>query len=250
MKVSEKIRKELRANATPERAKASAWFFKTGPGEYAEGDRFIGVTSPDMRKVVKKFASHCSRVDTTSLLCSPIHEERQVALLMMVKKFQAGDGEMRQNIFKDYLAHTRYINNWDLVDLSAGHIVGGYLADKDKKILIKLAKSKNIWERRIAMIATFHEIYAGRSEETFRIARILLHDTHDLIHKAVGWMLREVGKRVSEKELRTFLDQYAHDMPRTMLRYAIERLPEQMRQYYLKQRKRTSVTKDREDARN
>ena len=151
---------------------------------------------------------------------------------------------MKKEIVEFYLAHTKYINNWDLVDLSAGYILGNYLIDKNhsttlmasRKILLKLAKSKNLWEKRIAMIATFAFIYEGESEWTFKIAKILLHDEHDLIQKAVGWMLREVGKRVSEKELENFLKENAKTMPRTMLRYAIEHLPEPKRQYYLKLR--------------
>ena len=143
---------------------------------------------------------------------------------------------VKKKIYRAYLAHTAYINNWDLVDLSAGYIVGKYLLKRDRKILLKLAQSKNLWERRIAMIATFAFIYEGEFEWTFKIAKILLHDEHDLIQKAVGWMLREVGKRVSQKELEDFLKENAKTMPRTMLRYAIERLPEPKRQYYLKLR--------------
>ena len=210
-------------------------FFKTGPGEYAAGDLFIGINVPVLRSLAKKYQS-LSLGEVLHLLKSRIHEERLLSLLILILKYRAGDLVVKKKIYRAYLAHTAYINNWDLVDLSAGYIVGKYLLKRDRKILLKLAQSKNLWERRIAMIATFAFIYEGEFEWTFKIAKILLHDEHDLIQKAVGWMLREVGKRVSQKELEDFLKENAKTMPRTMLRYAIERLPEPKRQYYLKLR--------------
>ena len=227
------IQHELKKTARADKAKILARFFKTGPGEYAEGDRFIGVMVQDKRKIVKAYADKVSLKDVEELLRSAINEERLAALLLMVALYKKSDEQMRENIFKLYIRNTKYINNWDLVDLTAPQIVGGFLNDKKKKLLDKLARSKNLWERRIAVLATFYFIYHGSSKETFRIAEILLRDPHDLIHKAVGWMLREVGKRCSEKELEGFLKKYYRDMPRTMLRYAIERLPEKKRIRYL-----------------
>ena len=228
------LRKDLKEFSNEEKAKLLMRFFKTGKGQYGEGDKFIGVVVPDSRKVAKKY-SGLSLAEIDKLIKSKIHEERLVALLILVDKTKK-EKEVKREIVEFYLAHTAYINNWDLVDLSAGYIVGKYLLKRDRKILLKLAQSKNLWERRIAMIATFAFIYEGEFEWTFKIAKILLHDEHDLIQKAVGWMLREVGKRVSQKELEDFLKENAKTMPRTMLRYAIERLPEPKRQYYLKLR--------------
>ena len=208
-------------------------FFKTGKGEYGEGDVFIGLKVPDIRKVVKKHTD-IPIFDLKQLLRSKIHEERLSALLILVYQFKNGDEKKREKIFNFYLKNTKYINNWDLVDLSAGYIVGGYLEKRNRKILEKLAKSKSLWERRIAMIATFQFIYNGEYKTTFKIAEILLFDKHDLIQKAVGWMLREAGKRCSQKELERFLKTRYKKMPRTTLRYAIERFPEKKRKNYLK----------------
>ena len=170
------------------------------------------------------------------MIKSGVHEERLCALLILVDQFVKGDGETKDKIFKFYLKNTRHINNWDLVDLSADKIVGFYLEDKPKDILLKLAKSKYLWEKRIAIVATFHFIKKGEPKYTLEIAKILINDNHDLIHKAVGWMLREMGKRCDEKILTDFLDQCASIMPRTMLRYAIERFPKTQRQKYLRKR--------------
>jgi 3-methyladenine DNA glycosylase AlkD len=219
-------------------------FFKTGKGEYAEGDVFLGLTVPQSRIIVKKYQD-LPLEDCVKLLQSKIHEERLIALLIMVYQFGKQDEKGREEIYKAYLANTKYINNWDLVDLSASQIVGGYLQVQDDslKALTKLAKSSDLWEKRIAMIATFAFIRHGEYETTFKIADILLHDTHDLIHKAVGWMLREAGKRaaggeprqrrVSEKILEDFLKTRYKTMPRTMLRSAIERFEEGKRKKYL-----------------
>ncbi len=207
-------------------------FFKTGPGEYAEGDRFIGVRVPELRRLVKEYPGLAIR-DIQQLLMSTIHEERLLALLMLVRKFAAESAIEKQRIYELYLSHTRFINNWDLVDGSAPPIVGGYLMDQPKEPLYRLAKSKDLWERRIAIVSTFHFIRHNRFSETLNIAKILLADPEDLIHKAVGWMLREIGKRHLPSEER-FLKAYYQRMPRTMLRYAIEKFPESKRQTYLK----------------
>ena len=207
-------------------------FFKTGKGQYGEGDIFLGVQVPDSRKIVRKYTG-ISLEDTLSFLSSKIHEERLIALLIMVEKAKRSDEAGKETLFKKYLENTQYINNWDLVDLSADKIVGSYLFDKPKDILYSLAVSENLWERRIAILATFDFIKKGFYQETLKIAKILLNDRHDLIHKAVGWMLREVGKRCSQEVLEQFLIINYKQMPRTMLRYAIERLPETLRLQYL-----------------
>lgn len=224
----------LRAFGSEERARNVARFFKSGEGEYGEGDLFLGVKVPEVRSTVKLLGSELSRADTLKLLHSKYHEERLAALLILVKRFQKGDQNLRKEIYETYLGNTKYINNWDLVDLSAEHIVGSYLDDRSKRPLDKLARSKLIWERRIAMIATFHYIKQSRHQEAFHIADTLLDDDHDLIHKAVGWMLREVGKKCGQPVLEEYLKPRYKKMPRTMLRYAIERFSPARRQLYLK----------------
>ncbi len=222
----------LRKHADPARAKISRGFFKTGPGQYGEGDVFIGVTVPAIRSVARE-SLLMSRVEVRHLLHSHIHEERLLALLILVDQFSHASEHDREAIYNLYLLNTKYINNWDLVDLSADKILGAYLRNKPKTILYKLAKSKNIWERRIAMLATFDYIKRGDSKEALKIADMLRHDSHDLIHKAVGWMLREVGKRCSRTILERYLKTRYARMPRTMLRYAIEHLPARRRVQYL-----------------
>ncbi|QQG52909.1 MAG: DNA alkylation repair protein [Candidatus Falkowbacteria bacterium] len=215
-------------------------FFKTGPGEYGAGDVFLGIKVPVQRLVAKKYQS-VPLSAVARLLKSKIHEYRLVGLLILIKKYEAADSrELKQEIFYFYVDNFLAINNWDLVDLSAPKIVGDYLFNyyqgKNKsslKFLENLAASHNLWERRIAIISTFYFIYRGQTRETFVIAAKLLSDQHDLIHKAVGWMLREAGKRVSEPELLKFLDANLKKMPRTALRYAIERLAESKRRAYL-----------------
>ena len=216
----------------PEKAKVLSGFFKTGKGQYAEGDIFLGITVPEARKLARKYAD-MKISEIQELLKSKIHEERLLALMLLVNKFQSGDEKNKEKIFDFYLKNTQHINNWDLVDLSAHEIVGAFLEGKSKAVLVKLASSQSLWEKRIAMVATFYEIRNSRSETTLKIAEKLLHDEHDLIQKAVGWMLREVGKRCSQKEEEIFLDKYALVMPRTMLRYAIERFDEKKRKYYM-----------------
>jgi 3-methyladenine DNA glycosylase AlkD len=219
------VRRALRQFASPQRAAGMTRFFKTGKGEYGEGDIFIGCTVPQQRLIARQFAA-LPLAEVDKLLTSKIHEERLTALLILVRQFNASSAEsVRRRIFRLYMKRLRYVNNWDLVDASAEYIAGGWLADKERGLLEELAQSKHLWSRRVAMLATFHFIKNGSADDTVRIAQRLLNDRHDLIHKAVGWMLREAGKRVSVTTLRTFLKQHASFMPRTMLRYAIERLP-------------------------
>ncbi len=236
------IIKEIKQNTKRDKSELLSRFFKTGPGQYGEGDKFLGITVPVSRKIAQKY-SNISLPEISKLLKNEYHEARLVALLILVHKYKKLSTDHtssrqglrdRKKLVDFYLKNTKYINNWDLVDLSAGYIVGDYLyKNGDRKILEKLAKSENLWEKRIAIISTFAFIYEGESKWTFKIVTMLMKDKHDLIHKACGWMLREVGKRVSEKELTEYLDKYTQKMPRTMLRYAIERLPESKRQYYL-----------------
>lgn len=226
------LKKELQAKASPKRAKVLMRFFKTGKGEYGEGDIFIGITLPDHRDLAKKYAD-LSLKDIQKLLLSKIHEHRSMALSILRSQYKKADAKNTKKIVDFYLKHTPRINNWDLVDVSAPDILGNYLLDKDKTILYKLARSANLWEKRISIIATLEFISNNKFEDTCEIAKILLNDRHDLIHKAVGWALREMGKK-SLKTEESFLKKYYQKMPRTMLRYAIERFPEKHRQAYLK----------------
>ncbi len=232
MTIVPEIRARLRKLGNKQRAMDSQRYFKTGPGEYGEGDIFLGITVPEIRRLAKEYPD-LSLAETIQLLQSTIHEERLLALLLLVRAYAKADARTKKHIYDLYLENTHYINNWDLVDASAGHIVGAFLLGKGKKPLYVLARSKDLWERRIAIMATFYFIKRNAFAETFKIARILLSDTEDLIHKAVGWMLREVGKR-SLQSAERFLKQHYKKMPRTMLRYAIERFLEPKRQRYLK----------------
>lgn len=229
---AEIIREKLQKLSNKKKAKVLQGFFKTGPGEYGEGDIFLGITVPVLRKVSKEHADISLR-ETVQLLKSSVHEERLLSLFMLVYAFAKGEAAVQKKIYSLYLRNSKYINNWDLVDLTAPNIVGAYLLDKSRKPLYALAQSDNIWKRRIAMLATFQFIKQQDFNDALRIARILLRDEHDLIHKAVGWMLREVGKRSQPVE-EQFLKQHYKKMPRTMLRYAIERFPEERRKQYLK----------------
>ena len=222
----------LRDLADPTIAQQSQRFFKTGKGDYGEGDRFLGIRVPVLRAQVKKFAD-TPLTEIQQLLQSPFHEERLCALLLLVQKFAKGNPDIKTEIYTLYLNHTQFINNWDLVDSSAHHIVGPYLANQDKQILYELAQSDSLWERRIAIMSTFHLIRNNQFDDALAISTQLLTDPEDLIHKAVGWMLREIGKRDLATE-ETFLKDHYQQMPRTMLRYAIERFPEPKRQKYLK----------------
>ena len=225
------ISQDLHEIADPEIAQKSLRFFKTGKGEYGEGDQFLGIKVPVLREVVKKYKA-TSRSEVLKLLQSPWHEARLCALFILVLQFKKGKDIDRTAIYEAYLNHTKWINNWDLVDSSAYFIVGPYLENKDRSVLYELARSKSIWERRIAMLATMHYIRKGEFADTLALAEILLHDKEDLMHKAVGWLLREIGKRDKEVE-ETFLKKHYRQMPRTMLRYAIEKFSVEERERYL-----------------
>ena len=230
IKLSE-LRKRIKELASPEVSKTMQWFFKTGKGDYGEGDVFAGLKVPTQRKLACEFKD-LSLTNLKALLNSPVHEERLISLLILVDKYEKGDEQEKEVIFTFYLKNSKGINNWDLVDLSAPKIVGKYLLNKDRSILYKFAMSKNLWERRIAVLSTYEFIRNDDFKTTLEIAEILLDDEHDLIQKAVGWMLREVGKRNLESEER-FLKLHYKIMPRTMLRYAIEKFPETKRKKYL-----------------
>jgi 3-methyladenine DNA glycosylase AlkD len=230
--VTESISKRLRKLGSKKQAAISQRFFKTGPGEYGEGDIFLGVKVPVLRELAKDYLD-LSLNDVKTILGSKYHEERLLALLILVSGFKKGDAGTRQEIYDLYLKNISSVNNWDLVDLSAHYIVGPFLTNKSRGPLYRLAKSKNLWERRIAIMSTFHFIKKGEFSETLKIAERLLADREDLIHKAVGWMLREIGKRHLQSE-EIFLKKHYHNMPRTMLRYAIEKFPEPKRKRYLK----------------
>lgn len=227
-----KVLAELRAVADGDIATHAQRFFKTGPGEYAAGDCFLGLRVPTVRALVKRYR-HLSLDETVKLLSSRFHEARLFALLMLVEQYKTADEQGRTRIFHHYLDKLEQINNWDLVDCSAPAVVGAYLTDKDRALLYQLAGSENLWRRRIAIMATFFMIKRNDFEDALAIAALLRNDPHDLIHKATGWMLREIGKRDYAAEKR-FLDKYYRGMPRTMLRYAIERVPEKQRQAYLR----------------
>jgi len=228
----EEIKRKIRKLADPEKARDLKWFFKTGPGEYGEGDIFLGLTVPVIRKLAREYIKLNFR-DMVRFLRSPIHEERLLALLMLVERYRGGGEDDKKKIYKIYLRNSRFVNNWDLVDLSAQYIVGPYLRNRNREILYELAGSRNMWERRIAVISTFNFIRDNDFKCTLEIARMLIGDKEDLLHKAVGWMLREVGNRDRRFE-ENFLLKYYKRMPRTMLRYAIEKFPEHKRKAYLK----------------
>lgn len=227
----EGARQKLKTLASSDVAKASARFFKTGPGQYGEGDIFIGVKVPVLRTVAREFRS-LPLEEIGALLESPIHEERQLALLILVLQVAKCDDAHRRAAFDFYLENTRFINNWDLVDCSAPQVVGGFLADRSRKPLFDLTGSQSLWERRIAIVSTQHFIRHGDFADTLAISQRLLKDEEDLIHKAAGWMLREVGKK-APAVLEAFLNRHAAVMPRTMLRYAVERFPPDQRRAYL-----------------
>lgn len=228
---SDDVKKALAKVADKKRAKLLAGYFKTGKGQYGEGDIFLGVIVPEERKIAKKFPD-LSLAEIKKLLLSKIHEHRMVALFILTGQFEKADKEDKKKIAEFYLKNSKNINNWDLVDLSACKILGTYLLDKPRDILYELAKSKNIWQRRIAVLATFPSIAKKDFKDILVIGQELLADEHDLMQKAVGWMLREVGKR-DKKVLVDFLDKYTKEMSRTTLRYAIEKFPENERKNYL-----------------
>ncbi|MEW8325037.1 MAG: DNA alkylation repair protein [Candidatus Thiodiazotropha taylori] len=229
---AKQLTQKLQSLASTEMAAKSQRFFKTGAGQYGEGDRFLGIRVPILRQQARDF-QQMSLTQVLRCLKSAYHEERLCALLILVRKFESGDEKLRERLFRRYLDHTRYINNWDLVDSSAYQIVGAYLLTRERRILYQLASSDSLWERRIAIIATYRFIKEQQYDDTLAIAEMLLMDQQDLIHKAVGWMVREVGNR-DRSRAQQFLDPCYQAMPRTMLRYAIEKFPEPLRQNYLK----------------
>lgn len=225
------IKKEILKQKDPVKTEILKRFFKTGKGEYGEGDKFYGIKVPIQRRIAKQFED-LSLDEIQILLGSPIHEERLIALLILVEQFSKCEESERDKIFNFYIQNRKGINNWDLVDLTAPKIVGEYLIDKEKDLLYKFAHSKILWEKRITIISTFTFIKSSKFSDTFKLSVILLNDQHDLIHKAVGWMLREIGKRNLKAE-EEFLAKHYNAMPRTMLRYAIEKFPEKKRRKYL-----------------
>lgn len=231
-KTLKQLRAALRNQANEADAEVLQRFFKTGPGDYAEGDIFIGVRVPIIRRIAKQYEALPLR-DIATLLKSSIHEERMLALVILLRQYRKGTPAEQTKIYNLYMANTAQINNWDLIDVTAPHIAGSFLQDKPRAPLYSFAHSQSLWERRIAIIATLHFIKHNDFPDTLAIAEILLHDKHDLIQKAVGWMLREVGNR-DLPTIETFLKQHYHTMPRTMLRYAIEKFPAPKRQRYLK----------------
>lgn len=226
------IRSRLRGVASPGVAEHSQRFFKTGPGEYGEGDRFIGIRVPVLRKIAREFRN-APAAAVLELLRSPLHEERLLALFLMVDRFKRGTQRERTRLYRQYLRNIkRSVNSWDLVDCSAHEIVGGYLEDRDRQPLYELGRSKNLWERRVAIMATFRYIKQRSFEDALGVCTLLVRDEHDLIHKAAGWMLREIGKR-DRAAAEAFLREHCRHMPRTMLRYATEKFPPRLRRAYL-----------------
>lgn len=228
------IKSELDAHENPADAAFLQRFFKTGQGQYGEGDVFIGLRVPQTRAIAKRYRD-LSIAELEKLLKSPIHEHRLAAAIIMTEQAKTASPELKKSLYELYLRRTDRINNWDIIDISCRDVVGGYLMDKPREPLYKLARSDSLWERRIAMVSTWQFIRAGDLDDTFRIAEMLLKDNEDLMHKAAGWMLREAGKK-DEAKLKEFLDQHAHAMPRTMLRYSLERLHPADKAHYMKQR--------------
>lgn len=224
---------EIQSHCDPQKAKDLARFFKTGKGEYGEGDRFLGIIVPKQRIIARQYWKQLTLNDVEELLHNRFHECRMIALFILVLQYKKASEAVKGEIVRLYLRNTAYINNWDLVDLSSRDIVGAYFFDKDRSPLYRLARSPLLWDRRIAIIATFYFIARNDFEDSFKIAEILLPDRHDLIHKAIGWVIREIGKRNLQSE-EDFIRKHYADMPRTALRYAIERFPEAKRRSWLK----------------
>jgi len=225
------LRKEIKTLSSPEVSKTMQWFFKTGKGEYGEGDVFVGLKVPTQRKLAREFKD-LALIELKVLLNSPVHEERLISLFILVDRYGKGNEKEKAEIFSFYLKNRKGVNNWDLVDLSAPKIIGKHLLKRNKSLLFKFALSKNLWERRIAVLSTYEFIRNNDFAVNLQISEMLLQDKHDLIHKAVGWMLREIGKRDLQAE-ENFLKINYKKMPRTILRYAIEKFPETKRKQYL-----------------
>ena len=226
------LKRDLQKLKNPEKIKIYSNFFKTGKGQYGEGDKFLGITIPQQRAIAKKYPNLTLK-DIQKLLNDPIHEIRITALIILVEQYKKADESLKNKIYNFYMKNSKKMNNWDHVDCTAPYIAGPHLLNKNKSILYKFAKSKNLWERRISIITTYHFIKNNKFTDTIKIAEILLKDDHDLIHKAVGWMLREVGKK-DQKLLEKFLKKHHKIMPRTMLRYSIEKFTESKRKFYMK----------------
>jgi 3-methyladenine DNA glycosylase AlkD len=233
-RIGQEVERRLRAWAKQDVAKHAARFFRTEPGGYGEGDAFLGVRVPMLRRLARELRAH-EVADIADLMDSKWHEIRLLAVIVLAEQYARGSDARREEIYRRYVAHLDRVNNWDLVDSSAPHVVGRHLLHRDRAILWRLARSTNVWRRRIAILATQHFIRHGETTETFRLAEQLVHDHADLIHKAVGWMLREAGQR-EPQALRVFLDQHAATMPRTMLRYALEKVSAAERKHYMKAR--------------
>jgi 3-methyladenine DNA glycosylase AlkD len=248
--IMDDLARAMEAAASPENARVLARYFKVAPGSYGEGDIFLGLKLSELRQLAKPYVSSVFEPEQwLPLLHSPIHEHRQITLVVMSERakklLKRGSDEELRLIYDTYLGNTRYVNNWDLVDVSCGPIVGGYLLDRDRLPLYRLARSDLLWERRIAMVSSQTFLIRGETSDLYRLAEILLPDRHDLIHKAVGWSLREAGKKVDRDELRRFLDQHASIMPRTALRYAIEHFDPAERQHYLALARAAAPTRGR-----
>ncbi len=226
------IVEEMKAIATPERAKASLWYFKTGKGQYGEGDVFIGISNPDLRKICKKH-KNLSFDELQNLLNDPIHEFRMAALLILVEKMKKAQAAEVEEIFHFYIKNTDRINNWDLVDCSARDIVGAYLFDKNRSILYDMANTEHLWTQRIAVVATAYFINKKDFYDILKLSKVLIAHSHDLIHKAIGWMLREAWKKGGDKQVEEYLEQNITEIPRTTLRYAIEKMDEEHRKYFM-----------------
>jgi 3-methyladenine DNA glycosylase AlkD len=231
MRISSQVISQLKSCADPARARHSQKYFKTAKGEYGSGDRFLGVRVPAIRKIARQFKS-LSLADYEELIASPWHEVRLLALIVLVDQFRHANLAQREKIYRSYMRHRRGVNNWDLVDTSAPTIVGGYFRDRDRVKLYDLLRSSRVWDRRIAVMACFSFIRDGEFDDGLRVAECLLRDRHDLVQKAVGWLLREIGNRDRVVE-EMFLRQHCHEMPRVMLRYAIEKFPASRRKSYL-----------------
>lgn len=229
--IVKEIQHTLESYSTPEKKEFLPYFFKTGKGQYGEGDKFLGVVVPDTRRVARQY-KNINFKDVSELFKSEYHECRLCALLILIEKFKKSDEKGKKEIVDFYLANTRYINNWDLVDLSCKDIIGEYLVGKERSVLYKLAESELLWDQRIAIISTFAFIRKGDLEDIFRLSEKLIDHTHDLMHKAIGWMLREAGKK-DKGRLCGFLDKYHKTMPRTMLRYSIEKFSPEERKHYM-----------------
>jgi len=232
MNIADQIKKDLRNISDPKKVEVLSHYFKTGEGEYGHGDKFLGIKLPDQRIVAKKYFKEASLKDVEELLKDPTHEFRLTGVIILTMKYPKATPEEKKEIYDFYLEHLEFINNWDLVDASAERIVGEYLLDKDRSIIYKLAKSDHLWTQRVSLLTTFQFIKHHEFEDALKLCEYFIKSDRDLIHKASGWMLKEIGKR-DEKVLIDFLDKHYKQMPRTMLRYCIEKLSDPQKKHYL-----------------